>query len=186
MASSGVKGFAMSRLEAFRVALSKTAMPIDSSKFFDSIRIKPTKVSAKRQAQARERSHVRMGGLQEQGRAPRAEGPRQFAEYWHFCLDHVREYNQSYNFFSGHESGRGRALPEGCADRPSSDLEDGRQYQRQEGQGAEADLEGASDPFQHVQRAQRPRPLAAGSGRAGARSRRKRARSSTPSARRCR
>lgn len=22
-------------------------------------------------------------------------------EYWRFCLDHVREYNQSYNFFAG-------------------------------------------------------------------------------------
>ena len=29
-------------------------MPIDSSKFFDSIRIKPNKLSAKQQAQARE------------------------------------------------------------------------------------------------------------------------------------
>jgi hypothetical protein len=31
-------------------------MPIDSSKFFDSIRIKPNKLSAKQQAQAREES----------------------------------------------------------------------------------------------------------------------------------
>src|SRR6267378_2173906 len=31
-------------------------MPIDSSKFFDSIRIKPNKLSAKQQAQAREAS----------------------------------------------------------------------------------------------------------------------------------
>jgi curved DNA-binding protein CbpA len=23
------------------------------------------------------------------------------SEYWRFCLDHVREYNQSYNFFDG-------------------------------------------------------------------------------------
>ena len=22
-------------------------------------------------------------------------------EYWRFCLDHVREYNQSYNYFAG-------------------------------------------------------------------------------------
>ena len=55
------------------------------------------------------------------------------SEYWHFCLNHVREYNQSYNFFSGHERRRGRALPEGRADRPSPDLEDGRQRPRQEG-----------------------------------------------------
>ncbi|MDQ2081749.1 J domain-containing protein [Xanthobacteraceae bacterium Astr-EGSB] len=32
-------------------------------------------------------------------RAPK--GRDQEREYWRFCLDHVREYNQSYNFFSG-------------------------------------------------------------------------------------
>ena len=34
-------------------------MPIDSSKIFDSIRIKPNKLSAKQQAQAREESAMR-------------------------------------------------------------------------------------------------------------------------------
>lgn len=32
-------------------------------------------------------------------RAPKGRG--QERDYWHFCLDHVREYNQSYNFFEG-------------------------------------------------------------------------------------
>lgn len=32
-------------------------------------------------------------------RAPK--GRTQDREYWRFCLDHVREYNHSYNFFSG-------------------------------------------------------------------------------------
>jgi hypothetical protein len=32
-------------------------------------------------------------------RAPR--GRTQEREYWRFCLDHVREYNHSYNFFAG-------------------------------------------------------------------------------------
>jgi curved DNA-binding protein CbpA len=32
-------------------------------------------------------------------RAPK--GRNREREYWRFCLDHVREYNQSYNFFSG-------------------------------------------------------------------------------------
>ena len=79
-------------------------------------------------------------------RAPK--GRANDKEYWHFCLNHVREYNQSYNFFSGMNAACGRALPEGRADWPSSDLEDGRQYQGQKGKGSpEADLEGASDPF---------------------------------------
>jgi hypothetical protein len=32
-------------------------------------------------------------------RAPK--GRTREREYWRFCLDHVREYNQSYNFFAG-------------------------------------------------------------------------------------
>jgi len=32
-------------------------------------------------------------------RAPK--GRTQEREYWRFCLDHVREYNASYNFFAG-------------------------------------------------------------------------------------
>jgi DnaJ-like protein len=32
-------------------------------------------------------------------RAPKGRGRER--EYWRFCLDHVREYNQSYNFFAG-------------------------------------------------------------------------------------
>ena len=32
-------------------------------------------------------------------RAPK--GRLRASEYWRFCLDHVREYNNSYNFFEG-------------------------------------------------------------------------------------
>jgi hypothetical protein len=32
-------------------------------------------------------------------RAPKGRGKEK--DYWHFCLAHVREYNQSYNFFAG-------------------------------------------------------------------------------------
>ena len=77
-------------------------MPIDSSKFFDSIRIKPTKVSAKRQAQAGEQAVTcEWAGCQNKGAHRAPKGRENSREYWHFCLDHVREYNQSYNFFQG-------------------------------------------------------------------------------------
>lgn len=77
-------------------------MPIDSSKFFDSIRIKPTKVSAKRQAQAGEQAVAcEWAGCQNRGAHRAPKGRENSREYWHFCLDHVREYNQSYNFFQG-------------------------------------------------------------------------------------
>jgi curved DNA-binding protein CbpA len=32
-------------------------------------------------------------------RAPKGRGRER--DYWHFCIDHVREYNQAYNFFEG-------------------------------------------------------------------------------------
>lgn len=77
-------------------------MAIDSSKFFDSIRIKPNKLSAKQQAAAREEAMMcEAPGCKNRGahRAPKGRGHEK--DYWHFCLNHVREYNQGYNFFSG-------------------------------------------------------------------------------------
>ncbi|WP_458759359.1 J domain-containing protein [Afipia sp. TerB] len=77
-------------------------MAIDSSKFFDSIRIKPNKLSAKQQAAAREEAVMcEAPGCKNRGahRAPKGRGHEK--DYWHFCLNHVREYNQGYNFFSG-------------------------------------------------------------------------------------
>src|SRR6476646_5403121 len=77
-------------------------MPIDSSKFFDSIRIKPNKLSAKQQAQEREESAMcEWPACKNKGPHRAPTGRENSREYWHFCLNHVREYNQSYNFFSG-------------------------------------------------------------------------------------
>jgi hypothetical protein len=77
-------------------------MPIDSSKFFDSIRIKPTKVGAKRQAQAGgEAVACEWAGCKNKGAHRAPKGRDNSRDYWHFCLEHVREYNQSYNFFQG-------------------------------------------------------------------------------------
>jgi len=75
---------------------------IDSSKFFDSIRVKPNKLSAKQQAAAREQAQMcEAPGCKNKGghRAPKGRGHEK--DYWHFCLNHVREYNQGYNFFKG-------------------------------------------------------------------------------------
>ena len=75
-------------------------MPIDSSKFFDSIRIKPNKLSAKQQAQAREASAAcEWPDCKNKGPHRAPKGRANDKEYWHFCLNHVREYNHSYNFF---------------------------------------------------------------------------------------
>jgi hypothetical protein len=76
-------------------------MPIDSSKFFDSIRIKPTKASAKQPRAREEVAACEWPECTAKGahRAPKGRGNEK--EYWHFCLNHVREYNQGYNFFQG-------------------------------------------------------------------------------------
>ncbi len=124
-------------------------MPIDSSKFFDSIRIKPNKLSAKQQAQAREASAMcEWPECKNKGAHRAPKGRENSREYWHFCLDHVREYNQSYNFFSGMN-------PEAVAryqkdaltgHRPTWKM--GANTSAKRGKGsAEADFEGASDPF---------------------------------------
>src|SRR6201991_2692254 len=75
-------------------------MPIDSSKFFDSIRVKPRG----KQPEVKPRDTVvgcEWTGCQNKGAHRAPKGRDNQREYWHFCLDHVREYNQNYNFFSG-------------------------------------------------------------------------------------
>jgi hypothetical protein len=71
-------------------------MKLDSP-LFDRIRVKP--------------EHDRRRTPQDEGcqwpgcegfsthRAPKGRGKE--GQYWRFCLDHVREYNHSYNFFAG-------------------------------------------------------------------------------------
>jgi curved DNA-binding protein CbpA len=71
-------------------------MKLDS-KYFDCIRVRPD-------GEARVSQHA--PGCQWQGceaaggyRAPKGRGRE--GQYWLFCLDHVRQYNQSYNYFDG-------------------------------------------------------------------------------------
>ena len=119
-------------------------MPIDSSKFFDSIRVKPTK--AKQDAKPRETVvNCEWPDCKNKGvhRAPK--GRENAREYWHFCLDHVREYNQSYNFFSGMNA-------EAVA-RYQKDALTGHRPTWKMGanggvkKGTEAEIDGAFDPF---------------------------------------
>jgi DnaJ domain len=71
-------------------------MKIDS-RLFDSIRVKP---SQDRTRKPEEPCCEWQGcGNTATHRAPK--GRMRENEYWRFCLDHVREYNHSYNYFSG-------------------------------------------------------------------------------------
>ena len=68
-----------------------------NSSLFDRIRVKPDH---------NRRLEAELPGCQWPGCAAAAthrapKGRLRASEYWRFCLEHVREYNNSYNFFAG-------------------------------------------------------------------------------------
>lgn len=66
------------------------------SKIFDSIRIKP-----RREEKPAPVEHVcDWDGCEAAGDYRAPKGHRNEGEYHHFCLEHVRHYNTSFNFFS--------------------------------------------------------------------------------------
>ena len=67
------------------------------SPLFDKIRVKPGE-----DRRARVSEHVcEWAGCAKEAthRAPKGRGREK--DYWRYCLDHVRQYNQNYNFFQG-------------------------------------------------------------------------------------
>ena len=67
------------------------------SPLFDRIRVKP---SEDRRPRAKEHACEWQGCRNEAThRAPKGRGREK--DYWRYCLEHVREYNQNYNFFQG-------------------------------------------------------------------------------------
>ena len=69
-------------------------MKLDS-KYFDRIRIRPERAAAPEGPSCDGPGCAAAGAH----RAPK--GRHREGEYYHFCLDHVREYNKSYNYFAG-------------------------------------------------------------------------------------
>ena len=68
-----------------------------NSKYFDSIRIRPKKVEE-------EKSRIpvcQWDGCDKPGPHRAPVGRMKEGEFFHFCIDHVREYNKGYNYFSG-------------------------------------------------------------------------------------
>jgi hypothetical protein len=72
-------------------------MKLDS-KYFDSIRVAPKRERAE---PVREHPCCQWKGCKAPGRyrAPRGRGHD--GQYYLFCIDHVRQYNASYNYFAG-------------------------------------------------------------------------------------
>ena len=71
-------------------------MKLDS-KYFDRIRVKPNaeEMLRERSPCCAEPGCARAGAY----RAPQGRGRE--GRFFHFCLDHVRQYNRSYNYFNG-------------------------------------------------------------------------------------
>jgi curved DNA-binding protein CbpA len=123
-------------------------MPIDSSKFFDSIRVKP-RLSAKQETRAREEVVAcQWPDCKEKGSHRAPKGRNNAREYWHFCLNHVREYNQSYNFFSGMNAEAVASYQKDALTGHRPTWKMGANGSRGKGKGAAAaDFDGAADPF---------------------------------------
>jgi curved DNA-binding protein CbpA len=68
------------------------------SKYFDSIRLSGKAESKKRETRV---PSCQWKGCDKPGphKAPMGRGRDGF--YYHFCMDHVRQYNHSYNYFDG-------------------------------------------------------------------------------------
>jgi len=66
-----------------------------NSPLFDKIRVKPEKDRRRKESQPR----CEWPGCEAAGNHRAPKGKDRENEYWRFCLDHVREYNHSYNFF---------------------------------------------------------------------------------------
>ncbi len=67
------------------------------SKYFDSIRVKPSEEKILRDKVP----ECDWPGCTALGRYPAPKGREHEGEYYHFCVDHVRQYNKSYNYFEG-------------------------------------------------------------------------------------
>lgn len=68
-----------------------------NSKYFDTIRVKPEKDRTRKSDGPR----CAWQGCENQGTHKAPRGRDHEGEYYLFCIKHVREYNKSYNYFSG-------------------------------------------------------------------------------------
>jgi DnaJ-class molecular chaperone with C-terminal Zn finger domain len=67
------------------------------SPLFDRVRVKPDKDRRPKPGGPA----CEWAGCKEKATHRAPKGRQNEKEYWRFCLGHVREYNQSYNFFAG-------------------------------------------------------------------------------------
>lgn len=112
------------------------------SPLFDRIRVKP---GQDRRVRA-DGPACEWAGCGQQGTHRAPKGRLREREYWRFCLDHVREYNHSYNYFAG--------MTDDAVSRYQKDSITGHRPtwkmgvgKRAAGSGSDAGYDGAHDPF---------------------------------------
>ncbi len=112
------------------------------SPLFDKIRVKPSK---DRRVKTGGRA-CEWHGCKETAthRAPKGRGDDK--QYWNFCLAHVREYNQSYNFFAGMNDTAVLAYQKDAltGHRPTWKMGTGKRFERPDLRG----LGDGGDPFE--------------------------------------
>jgi hypothetical protein len=74
-------------------------MKLDS-KYFDQIRIKP-RVQVADEPRVAAGPRCESPGCGEPGAYRAPKGRNREGQFFNFCLDHVRDYNKSYNYFAG-------------------------------------------------------------------------------------
>lgn len=70
-----------------------------NSNLFDSIRVKPNK--KRRSTSTTDHPPCEWQGCERKGSHKAPKGRSREGQYYHFCIDHVRQYNKNYNYFSG-------------------------------------------------------------------------------------
>jgi hypothetical protein len=112
------------------------------SPLFDKIRVKPSK---DRRVKTGGRA-CEWHGCKETAtnRAPKGRGGDK--QYWNFCLKHVREYNQSYNFFAGMDDAAVLAYQKDAltGHRPTWKMGTGKRFERPDLRG----VGDGGDPFE--------------------------------------
>lgn len=77
-----------------------------NSKYFDSIRVAPRREREERERTARsQQPECQWKGCGEKASHKAPMGRGRDGEYFQFCLDHVRQYNSTYNYFDGMSDG---------------------------------------------------------------------------------
>ena len=86
-------------------------------------------------------------GCQNKGPHRAPKGRENSKEYFHFCLNHVREYNQSYNFFQGMNADAVARYQKDALTGHRPTWKMGANTSAKGKTGAAEEFDGAADPF---------------------------------------